>query len=151
MKNYNSSKTYLVLIADRKQAKLFTLFKGTVSSLLDFSKNDVPQKVKHGSNTWDAQDKINRHIQEHLHQHLNSLSAIVKKYVKENPVDGILIGGHKNLFVIIKKHLPYPLSKKVIGNFVTELKVPLNTISKKAIEEIEKLELADTRKRVNSM
>ncbi len=151
MKNYNSSKTYLVLIADRKQAKLFTLFKGTVSSLLDFSKNDVPQRVKHGSNAWDAQDKINRHIQEHLHQHLNSLSAIVKKYVKENPVDGILIGGHKNLFAIIKKYIPYPLSKKVLGNFVTELKVPLNTISKKAIREIETLELTDARKRVNAM
>lgn len=147
--NKNSiNKTYLVLLADRKMAMLYTLFKGSASSLSRFTKNDVPQRVKHGNNTWDAQDKINRHIENHLHLHLKSVGEFIKKYVKENPVDGILIGGHKALFAKIKKHIPYPTSKKVVGNFVTELKVPLNTISKKAIAEIEKLE---TKRRIKGV
>lgn len=100
----------------------------------------MPQKVKHGDNTWDAQDKINRHIQVHLHEHLNSLAERVKKYVKENPIDAILVGGHKDLHEKVKEHLPYPLSRKVIGNFVTGLKLPLNVISQKALNEIERLE-----------
>jgi len=150
MKNNIKNKTYLVLLADRKRVKLFTLLHDSVFSLSEFVKNDVPQKVKHGNNAWDAQDKINRHIDEHLHQHLKFVSDFVKNYVVNNPIDGVILGGHKDMFEKIKKHLPYPLSNKVIGNFVTELKVPLNTISKKAINEIEKLELTNG-KRVNAM
>lgn len=149
-KKFNN-KTYLVLLADRKMAKLYTLFGESVSVLSEFSKNDVPQKVKHGENAWDAQDKINRHIENHLHQHLVLVAEFVKKYVKQNPVDGIIIGGHKTLFANIKKHIPYPLSKKVVGNFVTELKIPLNAISKKAIAEIEKLEMKKRIREVKTM
>lgn len=140
MKKIKRDKTYLILLADRKRTKLYTLFRGSVDSVSEFVKNDVPQKVKHGDNTWDAQDKINRHIETHLHQHLETVADLVKKYVNENPAEGILIGGHKGLFGTIKKHIPYPLSKKIVGSFVTELKIPLNAISKKALLEIEKLE-----------
>lgn len=151
MKNYIKNKTYLILLADRKRVKLYTLLHDSVSPLSEFIKNDVPQKVKHGDDTWDAQDKINRHIEEHLHQHLKFVSILVKDYVLKNPIDGILLGGHKDMFEKLKNHLPFPLSKKVIGNFVTELKVPLNTISKKALLEIERLERKNLQKEVNAM
>lgn len=140
-----------MLLADRRRLKIFTLFQNSVSSYKELVFNDVPQKVKHGDDTWDQQDKINRHIENHLHEHLKSVSDIVKNYVLKNPIDRVILGGHKDMFAKLKKHLPYPLSKKVMGNFVTELKVPLNTILGKALLEIEKLEGKNLGKEVNAM
>lgn len=126
------NKTYLVLLIDRKMAKLFTFFNGKLSYLNEFTGDSVPQKVKHGDNTWDAQDKIFRHIENHLDRYLTQVSSFVSNYVKQNPIDGIILGSHKPLFAKIKKHLPFSLLKKVKGEFVTELKGPVDEVSKKA-------------------
>lgn len=132
-------KTYLVLLVDRKMAKLFTFFDGKLSYLNKFTGDSVPQKVKHGDNTWDAQDKIFRHIENHLDRYLAQVALFVSTYVKQNPIDGIILGSHKPLFAKIKKHLPFSLLKKVKGEFVTEIKGPVDEVSKKALLTITQL------------
>ena len=53
---------------------------------------------------------------------------------------GVLIGGHKPLFTKVAHHLSPQISKKVIGTFVTELKITKGTILKNAQKEIDKIE-----------
>lgn len=78
-----SSKTYLVLLVDRVRAEFFTLLDGSVGSHEILSRDQVPQRVKHGSNIWDAQDKIMRHIENHLHRHLQNVSMAVSAFAKK--------------------------------------------------------------------
>lgn len=134
-------KTYMVLLADRKRAKMFTLVDGMVGRKEEFRNGHVPQKVKHGDDTWDAPDKIFRHIEDHLHRHLTLVGQHAFNFSKGDHIAGVIIGSHKPLFSKIEKHLPYPLSRKVKGRFVTELKAPFNEILKRAkrlIDQIEK-------------
>lgn len=135
-----SNKTYLVLLVDRVKAEFFTLLDGSVGSHELLKHDQVPQRVKHGSNTWDAQDKIMRHIEDHLRRHLRNIFQAVRSFTEKNHVDGIIIGSHKPLFSKIEKHLSYPLDRKIKGRFVTELKGPFNEVlkrAKKAISEVE--------------
>ena len=134
---------YLVLLIDRKRVRIFTIHSsGTVERKEEFEDGHVPKKVKHGDNTWDAQDKIYRHIEDHLHRHLTLIAEKVKIYAaQEDNIAGILIGGHNQLFPKIIKHLPYPLSRQVIRTFIADLKAPFNEILeriKNLIKEIEK-------------
>lgn len=131
---------YLVLAVDRQKALLFAMVDGIVESNAVVLSNSVPQKVKHGDDTWDAQDKIFRHIEDHLHRHLEKVAKKTTEFAKKNRVSGILIGGHKPLFAKVEKHIPYPFSKKIKGTFVTELKIPQNDIIKKAVKKLERLE-----------
>jgi peptide subunit release factor 1 (eRF1) len=133
---------YLVLLIDRKEAKIFMVHSsGAVERTEEFVDGNVPQKVKHGDDARAAEDKIFRHIEDHLHKHLTLIAEKVKLYAAQEDIAGILIGGHNQLFTKIKKHLPYPLSGQVKGTFLVDMKVPFNEILKRIkvlIEEIEK-------------
>lgn len=131
---------YLVLLADRKNARMFTLQKGVAGQHEEIVCEDVPQKVRHGDDTWDSQDKIFRHIEDHLRRHLECVGQQAKLYVEKNNIDRILIGSHKPLFGKIKKNLQYPLSQKVVGTFVTELKIPFGEILNRAKIHIAEIE-----------
>lgn len=127
---------YLILLVDRKHAEIFTLHSnGSVERDEKFVDGDVPQKVKHGDDTWDAQDKIFRHIEDHLHRHLTLIGQEARIYAGKTQFAGILIGGHSPLFPKVKKHLPYPLSQEVKGTFLADLKAPFN----KTLERIKTL------------
>ena len=135
-----TTKKYLLLLVDRQHAKLFIIADGRIIEEKKVEKDNVPQNVKHGDDTWDAQDKIFRHIEQHLHRHLHHVAVEATTFIKEKNVTGILIGGHKPLFAKVESHLQYPFSKKVFGTFVTELKVPNNIILHRALQELEKIE-----------
>lgn len=135
-----SGKTYLVLLVDRVRAEFFTLLDGSVGSHEILKRDQVPQRVKHGNNIWDAQDKIMRHIENHLHRHLQNVSRAVSTFAKKNRIHGILIGSHKPLFQKIEKHLAYPFNRKIKGRFVTELKGPFNEVLRRAKKSISQVE-----------
>ncbi|MDO8269161.1 MAG: hypothetical protein Q7T54_00635, partial [Candidatus Levybacteria bacterium] len=96
---------YLVLLVDRKRARMFTLANGTVERHLELSNDEAPSRVKHGDDTWDAQDKIFRHIEDHLHRHLEHVAKEALGFVKKEKITGVLIGGHRPLFSKIEKQL----------------------------------------------
>jgi len=132
-----NTKTYMILLVDRKQAKMFTLRDGVVGEQEDYKNSQVPQKVKHGDDTWDAPDKIFRHIEDHLHRHLQAVGEKARVFADRNKVDGIIIGSHIPLFAKVEKHLPYPLPRKVEGKFITGLKAPFNEILKRAKQQVQ--------------
>lgn len=133
----------MALVVDRKQAKAFIFKDGAEVERTVFKGLPVPQKVKHGDDTWDAQDKIYRHIENHLHLHLEQISKQAIDFAKKHHVTRIIIGGHKPLFPKVKEHIPYPYSRKVKGYFVTELKAPLGEILKRVKKQINTLEAKD--------
>lgn len=141
---------YMVLLVDRKRARMFILVDGKAVSHLELSHDEAPQKVKAGVNTWDAQDKIMRHIEDHLHKHLEHVATDSLKFALNEKVTHLLIGGHKPLFSKIIKQLKYPLSKKFIGTFVTELKIPQEEVLELALAEIENINEKRVEERLQS-
>lgn len=134
VKDENFRKRYLVILADRKKAKFFTIYLGDFEDLgEEIIKDDVPQKVK-------AEDhrpgKISRHIRDHLIKHLKyigdqALEYLIKRKIRQ--IDGVFIGTHKELFSDIKNNLPSRLKRKVIGKFVTEPDEPLGDTTSEII------------------
>lgn len=133
-------KKYIVLVVDRKQAILYSLIGNSVEKIEFVKDGHVPQSVKHGDDTWDAQNKIDRHIDDHLHRHLTLIAKKTAIFISKSRFDGLLIAGRKNLFTKMYKHLSPGLQKKVRGTFVTELKIPSNDILHRALAKIEQLD-----------
>ncbi len=121
-------KKYLVILVDREKARLFTVHLGKIEEQLEIAGLDVPQRVRHGDDIWDAQDKILRHIEDHLHRHLKMIAQEVSQFASSQDINFVIIGSHKYLLPKIKKHLLYPLNKMVLGEFVTEVNIPINEI-----------------------
>ena len=132
-------KKYLVIVIDREKAKLLTVHLGQMEEQLEIKGLEVPQRVKHGDDTWDAQNKIFRHIEDHLNRYLKMVAQKVSDFAKGKNINFILLGGHKELLPKMKTYLLYPYNKMVIGEFVTELNIPLNNIllhSKNVVSKI---------------
>lgn len=131
---------YLIVLADRMSGILYIVDEGKIVKKKSIEKDDVPRKVKHGENTWDAQDKILRHIDEHVKRHLEKVAAEALRFANDTKISGIIIGGHKQLFEKVKSEFKYPYSKKILGEFVTELKADQGEILKRITKKIESLE-----------
>ncbi|MCR4305539.1 MAG: hypothetical protein NUV73_00460 [Candidatus Daviesbacteria bacterium] len=130
---------YLVVLADREKARLFTVHLGKIEEYKDIFDDQVPQKVKAKKIDYGRDNKIFRHIEDHLHRHLQVISKATKDFTKGKIIHFIILGGHKELLPKIKAHLPYPLKEKVLGEFVTELNIPLGKVllfSKKIAAQI---------------
>lgn len=132
---------YLVLLVDREKARLFTVRLGKIEEHKDiFNGGEVPQNVKAKKIDYGREDKIFRHIEQHLHYHLQMIAKKTREFVQGKNINFIILGGHKELLPKMKKHLLYPLNKMVQGKFITELNIPLADIlkhSKKLVTEIQ--------------
>jgi hypothetical protein len=135
----------MVLVVDRQKANMFTLINSMLVDQSTIFDDQVPQKVKHGDDTWDAQNKIFRHIEDHLHKHLTLISQKATLFAKKNHVTNIIIGSHKPLFSKIEKNLTDSLTKKISGRFITELKVPMDEIIIRAKNVVNRIEQKESR------
>lgn len=139
MQEKNLRKRYLVILADRKKAKFFTIFLGDFEEAgEEIVVDDVPQKVKAEGY---RPGKIQRHIKDHLMHHLKkvgeqALQYLIKKRIEQ--LDGIFIGTHKELFADLKGYLPPRLKHKVLGEFSME---PNSDLGKITTEVISKFKL----------
>jgi len=130
---------YLFVIADREKAELLTFYQGGLESYKEILDPGVPQKVKANNKEYYARNNIIiRHIQNHVHRHLQRISREVDTFIKTKPVHTVFIGGHKPMFHDIKHHLSRDLQKKLGGEFVTELNIPYTMLVKHAEKELEK-------------
>lgn len=141
------NKTYILIVIDRIHATLYTVSEGLFEEFKRLG-GQVDQVVKHGENTWDAQDKLFRHSQEQLHKFLTEVGKAVESYARLTHIDGIIIGSHKPLIPQVEKVFHPPFLQKVKGSFVTDLKVPFEEISKKAMKVIQQLEEAETEEQI---
>lgn len=119
---------YLVLLTDREKARLFTVHLGKIEEQLDFFNGEVPQKVKAKKTDYGRDDKILRHIDDHLRRLLQFVSQKTFDFAKGKHVQFIIIGGNKLMIPKIKRFLKHPLKKMVLGEFITDLNVPINEI-----------------------
>jgi hypothetical protein len=137
MKEGNIEKRYLVIMVDRRWGRFFTIYLGDYDNqseeLID-DHDDVPQKVKNDNGRW---GKVERHIRDHLKQHLKKVCDRAMKYLISRNIkglDGVFIGGHKELFPDIKNCLPSLLQHKIIGQFVADVDAPMSELTAEIIK-----------------
>lgn len=134
----NDMTTYLVVLVDRKKTIMFMLVNGiSVERSEEFVKKDVPQNVRANEEKfYGRSDKIFRHIEDHLHRHLQQTAEVIVDFVGKEKISGVVLGGHEYMFQKVSKHLPVSLRKKIKGTFITELNAPFNNILEKTKQTI---------------
>lgn len=126
---------YLIITVDRVKAKFFMMSQGVIENQDEVVDESVPQNIHADSSettNLTREDKINRHIQDHLHRHFQLIAERVASFVGNTPINGVIIGGHKNLLHNFKRHLPKLLQEKVIGSFVSDVNNNMNDVVEKS-------------------
>ena len=128
-----SDKRILVVLADRHKGKFFTVCMDSFEDQGEEVIDNVRQNVR--ADTGSA----HRHIQEQLHKHLKHVGNkareyLARRHIKE--IEGVIIGGHRELLHQIKESLPPDLKRNVIAEFVTELTLPVGDMTEKVKQQI---------------
>lgn len=136
VKEENFYKRYLVILADRKKARVFTIYLGDFEDQgEEIFALEVPQKVK---SEGFSPGGVSRHIKDHLCRHLKEIGQKSWEYLvnrKIKHLDGVFIGSHKELFSEIKNHLPAKLKNKVLGQFIMEPKSAVGDVTLEVISK----------------
>jgi hypothetical protein len=141
---------YLILLVDREKARFFTVHLGEITEHKGIDGSFVPQRVKHGSDTWDPQDKINRHIGDHLHRHLSRVAKAAADVVYKKNIHFVLLGGQRDLFAQVKSLLPTDIQHKIKTQYPSEMSVSGREVLDKSIKILEDLEETREQKRLDA-
>lgn len=125
---------YLVVLVDREKAKLFTVHLGKIEEQKDVFNGEVPQNVKAKKIDWGRDNKIFRHIEQHLDKHLEFIAKAVLEFANGKGIHFIILGGHKEIIPRMKAHLLYPLNKMVKGQFTADLDLAIDKVLIKSKE-----------------
>lgn len=128
---------YLIILADREKTRLYTLYLGTIEDKEEFNDADVPQKVK-ANGSSELEKRIDRHIKDHLHKHFDAVAKRARAFIQRKPLAGVVIGGHKTSMHVLENHLPKVLQKKIIGEFIADTDLDINSVVQKSKEIIQK-------------
>ena len=118
---------------------MYTLYLGVIEAQEDFEHKDVPQRVN-GRGASERVDKINRHIQDHLHKHFDHVAKRMTDFVQKKPLAGVVVGGHKESMHLLENHLPKDLRTKIIGEFTADTDLDQNSVLAKSKEIIDENE-----------
>ncbi len=134
---------YLVILMDREKARFFTITQRLVERSGELFDPSVPQNVHADTDESEnnaREDKINRHIQDHIHRHFKKIVQTITQFIGNDIITGVIIGGHKNLFQKFEHHLPKNLQDKIMGEFVTELNNNTNKVILRSLQLIEEID-----------
>ena len=68
-------------------------------------------------------DKLANRVHNQLHKHLQNISNEVDVLVANKQIEGVFIGGHKQLFGLLTEALSSSIQQKLRGEFVSELDI----------------------------
>ena len=123
---------FLVVLIDRESARVIEVNLGEEEARSKIIKSDVPQRILAKGDDMGRESKILRHIEEHLHRHLEKVLAETKRFEKSYPDGLITIGAQKELVGRFKNLLPNPLKGKVVGSFGANVDDNETSLIKKA-------------------
>ena len=121
---------YLVLLVDREKARMFTVEQGEIVDSSEFIGGDVPQKVKStGREISGGDGDINfRYNEELLQRHIDRAAQAIVRFTQGQDIHFVMIGGHAEMFKKVANALPTSLRVKIVGNFKSEVNLPLQDI-----------------------
>jgi len=131
---------YVVALVDRERARILTVWMGEVELRSEFE-DPLPGRVTRGGG-WatgpgqhagrdgapagggrihSSQGSYARHIDWHVHEHIQRVIAELWRLSRESGATRIIIGGPHEALSTLKRSLPRSLAERVAGEFAGEL------------------------------
>lgn len=122
---------FLVIVVDRQKATCFTLLQGVIENQTYISKKDVTQQFK-GRGARERTGKVDRHILDHLERHFAFVTTKLADFIHNQPIHGVIVGGHADSIHLFENHLPQNLKDRIIGEFSAEPDTSMNELLEKS-------------------
>jgi len=116
----NNYRRACVLLIDRTRARVFEIFMGEIAEQSEIF-SDVPSKVREGGWYGLSEKRIERHVEQHLHDYLKKLMDKAFLHFREKGFDWLLLGGQNEILPIAENALHPYLRERLKRTFRMDL------------------------------
>lgn len=128
---------YGVVLTDRKQARLFTIYLGEIEEHLEaFAQADVSHIKSSGTDHLLSQMNIERKGDEHAHRHLKRVAELMSRLARKYEFERLILAGTVDATSELAGLLPKSLRTRV----VRKVSLPVEANEKEVLKETLKIE-----------
>jgi peptide chain release factor subunit 1 len=139
---------YGVVLADKEQARLFTVFIGAIAEHYDaFAPAPVQRFKTTGTDQWLSARRFQKKAEMHVHWHLKHVAELLDKLVDQYGFDRLLLAGP----VEATSELQQLLSKRLRSRVAEKLSLPIKANAAEILEAALKVERDVERQREKEM
>ncbi|HET7080799.1 MAG TPA: hypothetical protein VFM49_25475 [Chloroflexia bacterium] len=124
-----------VLLADRRQARLFTIYLGAIEERGEFVSDDPGV-----SNISGIAGNHARHYREHVDRHLRRTAHAAQELLRAQPFDRLILGGPEDVSGMLKDELPRPVRARFAGTLSIGLDATDAQVLDAALQVAEEIE-----------
>jgi peptide subunit release factor 1 (eRF1) len=124
-----------VVLADRRQARLFTMYLGAIEERREFGSDDPGV-----SNISGIAGNHARHYREHVNRHLRRTAHAAQELLRTQPFDRLILGGPEDVSGMLKDELPRPLRARFAGTLSIGLDASDAQVLDAALQVAEEIE-----------
>ncbi|SRR5581483_9655007 len=126
---------YAVLLVDTRQARLFSVFMGSIEEHLEFLDEDVIPKSKKG-----PPGRSETHYLMHQRWHLKRVVDKLDDFYERHPFDRLVVAGPEETTSTLRELLPDPLARRFAGSFEASMDDTAASILEETLAIEERLE-----------
>src|SRR5207253_7284665 len=103
--------SFCTVLVDREKARLFMAKMGRIGENTDLF-DEVPGQ--HDQGGW-SQSRFQRHIEEHMVQHLKHVAEVLLRHFKRRGFDHLILAGPQEVVAEFERHLHDYLKRRVVA------------------------------------
>ncbi len=138
------------LLVDRAKARAFEIFMGEGEEKTEIF-SDAPKRVREGGWYGLNEKKIDRHVQQHIHDYLKRVADRTFVYSKEWEFDWLLLGGQPEIISDLEGHLHSSLRSRLKRTFRMDLNAPPQEVLRKTSELLQEIKKEEDRALVSRL
>jgi len=125
-------RNYAIILIDRSKAAILEVRLGRVIEHVRVREEDMPDQVKEGNFGGTSERRIERHINDHVHQHLKDVAEKAMELQQAHDYKWVYIGGRQEIINEFKNHLHSYVKERLLGQIVVEPHAPIEEVLEKA-------------------
>src|SRR6266700_2464397 len=128
--------SFCTVVVDREKARLFLARMGRIreeTQLLD----EVPGQ--HDQGGW-SQSRFQRHIEEHMVQHLKHVAEVLLRYFEGKGFDHLILAGPQEVVAEFERHLHDYLKRRVVARTTLPMTATAAEVLERSMEAEEEME-----------
>ncbi|MEK7460838.1 MAG: hypothetical protein AAB647_01320 [Patescibacteria group bacterium] len=131
--------TFLFILVDRQHGHFYQ-FDGARRQLthLEELTEEVPKPVKAASWKGLADDKVARHIEDHIRSHLKHVAEKLEQLLKKQPEAVVIVGGPEEVVAQFQTVLPHMVSEKVVATLHPDHHATLKELEELLVKAVSK-------------
>ena len=153
---------YCVLVADSRKARIFSLFLGEMEEHSEiFMEDEVPDRVRvnlsmtgtsTGTKGGIGDERIQRHIEDHVNRHLKHVADKSFDFVKNKGFTRVILGStEERILPRLRDHLHTYIRERIVGEMEARPDEHKDTLKDKALEKAQEFERQDEREKVGRL